>query len=378
MPMVELGGFALPTAPQRAPPPSFSDWLRLLEQIARRRSRGRGRDRRVSRAARAALIRRVARTRRAQIRQARKHGACGRASCATLGDVDVVLINASVFSLPASQRAGAIVYDGTLDLGLWRPPGPDRDLLHAYGDTLVSVLSKERALLTGGRLAPGQAVRLHPGKLRCDYLIWVASRPPHGHTEPSPAPAPDALEQVALSALSLATKHDTSRVAFGIIGAGRDQGDAADRMAAAVRGAHVFRAKCLQEGISTPIEEVVVCSPSAADLAKARRLTARLTKTAPAEPPRAAAARTTSSSAARSVATASRRGRGRNKLDPEEVARARTRAAPYDRSRSYHEGEWFLHPSFGAGQVQIVLGPERMVTALFEDGEERRLIHARP
>jgi hypothetical protein len=77
------------------------------------------------------------------------------------------------------------------------------------------------------------------------------------------------------------------------------------------------------------------------------------------------------------VTTASRRGRGR-RLDPEEVARARTRAAPYDRTHAYHEGDWFVHPTFGAGQVQLVLGPERMVTALFEDGEERRLIHARP
>lgn len=293
--------------------------------------------------------------------------------------MDVVLINASVFSLPGSQRAGAIVYDGTVDLGLWRPPGPDRDLLHAYGDTLGAVLAKERSLLASGRLAPGQAVRLHPGKLRCDYLIWVASRPPHGDAEPAPAPPISELEQMAVAALSLASKHDTSRVAFGVIGAGRDQGDAADRMAAAVRGAHAFRAKCLQESASSPIEEILVCSPSAADMAKARRLTARLTKTAAVEPQRAPAepARRTQSGAARSVTSASRRSRGRNKLDPAEVARARQRAEPYDRSRTYREGDWFVHPTFGTGQVQLVLGPERMVTALFEDGEERRLIHER-
>jgi hypothetical protein len=293
--------------------------------------------------------------------------------------VDVVLINASVFSLPASQRAGAIVYDGTIDLGLWRPPGPDRDLLHAYGDTLPGVLNKERALLSTGALAPGQAIRLHPGKLRCDYVIWVGARPPHGDAEPAAAPPPANLEQLAVAALSLASKHDTSRVAFGVLGAGREQGEPADRMAALVRGAHAFRARCLQECISTPIEEVVICSPSAADLAKARRLTARLTKTAPVEPLRTASApaRRAESSAARSVSSANRRGRSR-KLDPDEVARARARAEPYDRSRSYHEGDWFVHPTFGAGQVQLVLGPERMVTALFEDGEERRLIHARP
>src|SRR5262245_27596411 len=111
--------------------------------------------------------------------------------------VEVALVNASVFALPASQRASAIVYDGTSDLGLWRPPGLDRDLLHAYGDTLGGVLGKERALLRGRALELGQALRLHPGKLRCDYLIWVASRPPHGDAEPAAAPALSALEQMA-------------------------------------------------------------------------------------------------------------------------------------------------------------------------------------
>jgi O-acetyl-ADP-ribose deacetylase (regulator of RNase III) len=295
--------------------------------------------------------------------------------------VDVVLINASVFSLPASHRAGAIVYDGTTDLGLWRPPGPDRDLLYAYGDTLNSVLGKERALLNGGRLEHGQALRLHPGKLRCDYLIWLGGRPPHGDAEPAEAVAPSQIERLASAALALASKHDTSRVAFGAIGAGRSEADAAERMAAVVRGAHAFREQCLREGRSTPIEEVIVASPNAADVAKARRLTVRLAKAPPAEPSRAAAvaaagARRSASGAGRSVATSSRRGRSR-KLDPSEVARERTRAEPYDRSRAYAEGDWFVHPTFGTGQVQLVLGPERMVTALFEDGEERRLIHAR-
>jgi hypothetical protein len=36
-----------------------------------------------------------------------------------------------------------------------------------------------------------------------------------------------------------------------------------------------------------------------------------------------------------------------------------------------------LHPSFGAGQVQTVLGPERMIEVLFGDGQQRKLIHAR-
>jgi O-acetyl-ADP-ribose deacetylase (regulator of RNase III) len=295
--------------------------------------------------------------------------------------MDVVLANASVFALPGSQRAGAIVYDGTIDLGLWRPPGPDRDLLHVYGDSLTSVLEKERGQLDEGELALGEALRLHPGKLRCDYLIWLGIKPGHGDAEPAPAPALPLIEQATEAALRLASKHDTSRVAFGPIGAGAGQAEASERLAAVVRGAHNFRSRCLKEGIETPIEEVLVCSPSSADIAKTRRLTARLTKTAPPEPPPARPAGASSGSRAqsgapRSVSTPARKGRAR-KLDPAALAMARTRAEPYDRHRTYHEAEWFMHPTFGAGQVQQVLVAERMVVALFEDGEERRLIHAR-
>jgi O-acetyl-ADP-ribose deacetylase (regulator of RNase III) len=291
--------------------------------------------------------------------------------------VDVVLVNTSLFELPPSHRAGAIVYDGTADLGLWRPPGPDRDLLQAYGDSLPSVLAKERAQLPGGQLELMEALRLHPGKLRCDYLIWVASRPAHGKAEPALAPPLDAIEQLAQAALTLALKHGTLRVALGALGAGVSAAETAERMAAVVRGADALRAACLQQGTSLAIEEVLVCALSAADVAKARRLTARLTKRLAPAPLPAVPERAVSRaprSASRKPATPRRKAK---KLDSVELEAARVRADPYDRGRQYLTGEWFIHPTFGAGQVQIVLGPERMLTALFEDGAERRLIHAR-
>lgn len=323
-----------------------------------------------------------------------------------------MLIPASVYELPPSQRAGAIVYDGTVDLGLWRPPGPDRDLMQAYGASLSAVLAKERGQLAGGQLKLGQALRLHPGKLRCDYLIWVASRPAHGKTEPAAAPDLAAIEQLAHAALALACKHGTLRVAFGSAGAGNKAVDGGERLAALVRGADAFRAQRLKQSKAVPVEETLVCAASAAEVAKARRLTARLAKHASTAPVLGAAARSPAGSArspagsarspagskrspagavrspsgsARSFAgfgtmrahTTARRSSRSRKLDPAEIANAHVRAATYDRGRSYIEGEWFIHPSFGAGQVQAVQGPERMVMALFEDGEERRLIHAR-
>jgi len=80
----------------------------------------------------------------------------------------------------------------------------------------------------------------------------------------------------------------------------------------------------------------------------------------------------------RSVTTsAAWRKRGAPKLNPDDVARARTRAPAYDRSHHYGESDFFIHPTFGVGQVKIVKQAERMVVVLFEDGQERTMIHAR-
>jgi O-acetyl-ADP-ribose deacetylase (regulator of RNase III) len=289
--------------------------------------------------------------------------------------VEVALINASVLALPASARAGVIVYDGTEDLGLWRPPGPDRELLDAYGDTLTALLAKERAQLTGGKLARGQALRIHPGKLRCDFMIWVASRPPHGDSTQAPAPDLATIEKLCEAALHLAEKHDAERVAFGALGAGPGAADAGERMAAVVRGARAYEADCLRRGAAPPLEEVLVCAANAADVAKAKRLTTTLAKqVAPAPTPRFDRSDPPPRSPARK-ASAPRKAKG--KLDPEQLAMARARAQAYDRTQIYLPGDWLLHASFGAGQVQSVATPERMITVLFGDGQERRLIHQR-
>jgi O-acetyl-ADP-ribose deacetylase (regulator of RNase III) len=294
--------------------------------------------------------------------------------------VDILLINASVYELPVAQRAGAIVYEGTVDLGLWRPPGPDRDLLHAYGESLSDVLAKERAQIGRAGLRLGEARRLHPGKLRCDYLIWVATRGHHGETEAAAPPSLEALEQAAESALALAARHATLRVAFGTAGSGPGAAPTADRLAALVRGSHRYRSACLDQGLASRIEEVYVCAPSAAEIAKAKRLTTRLAKEHLPSNGAAVQRAVERSAAARNGASRVRSPRTPRapRLDPGELAAARAAAQAYDRSRAYREGDWFIHARFGAGKVQSVLGPERMVTVMFEDGQERKLVHARP
>ena len=294
--------------------------------------------------------------------------------------MDILLLQASVLHLPSSKRASAIVYDGTSDLGLWRPPGPDRDLWDAYGDELRAVLDKERKRLPGNELPPNGVLRLHPGKLHCDFLIWVASRPPHGDTESSPAPSADRLAEVARSVIEFVAQHDVVRVAFPALGKGRGEAPVSDRMAAIVKSVAAYKEACLKAEKPAHIDEVIVCDPSSANVAKAKRMVERLAKAGYAEPapaPAAAPARAarSSSSSSRSSGDAPRK-RGGPRLRPEDVAAARARSPMYDRSKVYVEGDFFIHPTFGVGQVQVVK-PERMVVVLFENGEERTMIHAR-
>ena len=292
--------------------------------------------------------------------------------------MDILLLQASVLHLPSSKRASAIVYDGTSDLGLWRPPGPDRDLQDAYGDALPAVLDKERKRLPGNQLPPNGVLRLHPGKLHCDFLIWVGSRPPHGETEASPAPSANDLAEVVRSVIEFVAQHDVVRVAFPALGKGRGEAPVPDRMPAIVKAVAAYKEACFTAEKPTHIEEIIVCDPSSANVTKAKRMVERLAKAGYAEPAPAPAAAPTR--AARSTSSTrsgdAPRKRGAPKLRPEDVAAARARSAMYDRTRLYMEGDFFIHPVFGVGQVQVVK-QERMVVVLFENGEERTMIHGR-
>lgn len=292
-----------------------------------------------------------------------------RAVAQTVHFVDITLVQASVLHLPTAQRAGAIVYDGTTDLQLWRPPGPDRELLEACGDGLQDALDKERERV--GELDPGMAVRLPPGKLHCDFIIWVAGRPPHGDERASAAPDVAAIERLAQAALEFASARGVARVAFSGLGAGRGAAEPQERVAAVVRAANRFKEACFNAGRPAGIEEVVVCDPSAATLAKAKRLVSRLARSAAVpDKPQPRASRTTTSMRRPRVA------KPPPGLDPDEVARARSFAERYDRTREYGVGDWLQHPTFGIGRVEEV-DVDRRIRIKFENGDEKTLIHAR-
>jgi O-acetyl-ADP-ribose deacetylase (regulator of RNase III) len=294
--------------------------------------------------------------------------------------VDILLLNASVLELPTARRASAIVYDGARDLKLWRPPGADRDLVHAYGDNLQDVLDRERARLGGG-LPIGGALRLHPGKLRCDFLLWVASRERHGEVEPAAAPDLATIERVAYEAARFVEGRDVTRLAFGAVGAGVVGAlPVEERLAAVVRGLDAYREACHAEGKPIALEEVIVCDRSVAAIAKAKRMVSSKASHVEPPPPRPSSpapgrASAGSRSSSPRAASAPRKPKQRG-LDPEALQQARSRAQPYDRARSYLPGEWLIHPRFGAGQIRDVLA-DRMVVVLFEDGEERKMVHMR-
>lgn len=284
--------------------------------------------------------------------------------------VDITLVQAPVFKLPTAQRAAAIVYDGTTDMQLWRPPGPDRDLREAYGDGLQDALDKERERI--GDLEPGTAVRLHPGKLHCNFLIWVAGRPAHGDERPSAAPDIAAIEGLAKAALEFASERGVVRVAFPGLGAGRGEAENHERVAAVVRAANRFKEACFNAGRPAGIEEVLVCEASGASIAKAKRLVARLARSAAVEP-------TASKPRERRTTTSMRKPRV-PKAPPgpsaDEIERARGFAEAYDRTHEYVPGEWLIHPNFGIGRVESA-DPERRIRIVFEGGAEKTLIHAR-
>lgn len=295
--------------------------------------------------------------------------------------MDVQLITASVFDLPSSQRVNAIVHDGATDLRIWPGPGPDRDLAEHYGPELPRVLERERERLSGGELPIGGMLRLHRGSLHCDFLLWVATRPPESRGIRAPAPDESVIGRAVKAALAFVAERHVARVAFGPLGAGPNELPDAERLALVARSANEYYDECFAAGRPAGIEEVLVCHPFSSRIAEARRRLGRSVQlVSPAPSPSSTAGERSAkqrkaSPARRSSAKAAHKPKAR--LAEEEVGRARASAEIYDRSREYAVGDYFVHPKFGVGRVDE-LTPEGFIMVLFEKGETRRLLHRRP
>jgi hypothetical protein len=293
--------------------------------------------------------------------------------------MDVLFLNCPVFEIPSSHRVGAIVHDGAADLRLWPGPGPDRDLNAAYGPGLSRALQTERTQLGVSKLEPADVARVHPGRLHCDFLAWVAVRKPEPGSTQEPAPPKELLERAVMQALEFVAARSVVKVAFHALGDGPESLPPDERLAVIVHTAHRYEDQCFAAGRAPVVEEVLVCEPRSSVLAAAKRRVATLAKSAvPARPAAEPAAPKKRRATKSATTTGGRRSRKPPppSLAPSDVAAMRARAAPYDRTHTYASGDWLIHSKFGVGRVESV-HPDLKIDLLFEDGSSKTLIHGR-
>jgi O-acetyl-ADP-ribose deacetylase (regulator of RNase III) len=300
--------------------------------------------------------------------------------------MDILLIQASAYELPTSRRVDVIVHDGATNARLWPGPGADRELLAAYGPDVQSSLDRELDKAPDEELPIGELLRVHPGRLHCDFLVWIATRPPEDAGRQAPAPERATIAAAVRTALEFVAERHVVRVAFPALGGGPGAVDDAERLAIIARACSEWYDQRFASGRPSQIEEVLICDPRLSTVTTARRMVSQIVKT-PAADPRAAAAapakperRTVGerkpAGERKTGGTRASAASKKPRLDEAELGHARATARPWDRTVRYHAGSWFIHAKFGVGRVQEI-SPDGFAVILFEDGEIRKLIHAR-
>ncbi|MEM9070710.1 MAG: hypothetical protein AAGE52_19540 [Myxococcota bacterium] len=286
--------------------------------------------------------------------------------------MDVTLTNLSVYSLPSKQRVGCIVYDGAADMQLWPGPGPDTELLQHYGDTLQQALDNELKQVPGRKLEVPAVIRVHPGRLHCNFLAWVATRAPEPGSTREPAPKLDMIRDAVVAALEFAAQRNVVRIAFPALGGGPDELSKEDRLVIIVKAAHAYHEACIKEGRAPVVEEVLVCEASGPSFRKARDKVRGLAKAAEREVKKKAATKKKTTRKKKPAAKT----RAAPRLTAEEASAARGSAEKYSMKTTYAAGDFFVHPKFGVGKVVDLPAPGQMMVS-FEDGTERKLVHSR-
>jgi len=293
--------------------------------------------------------------------------------------MDVLLVRSSVYALPATQRVGAILYGGTSDMQLWPGPGPDTDLREAWGGRAMSAALEAELENGGGTLALGQSLRVQPGRLHCDFLLWIALK----GSEPGAtrAPAPDAmlLRRSVVDALRFVAGRAVQRVAMQALGDGPGEIDRAERLAILVRAAAEYEESCFAERRPTVIDEVLICEPLGTVLRAAQAKVGRLAHAAdpvPVASAVAAAGARKKPAGTRKPAVPRAKKNAPKGLSAVEAASGRAAAEPYDMHRTYAVDDYLLHAKFGVGLVAGVVD-NRAILVRFEDGSERKMVHAR-
>ena len=265
--------------------------------------------------------------------------------------------------------------------GPWPGPGPERELEEHYGAGLQRALDNELRQVDGKKLAIPSVIRVHPGRLHCNFLAWVASRAPEPGTERSKAPGAEVLFDGVVEALRFAAGRSVEKVAFPALGAGPDEMGRAERLAIIVKAAHSYYQECVQAGRSPVVEEVFVCEPSGPAFRDAQKRVGGLVKAVekqlrPVEVAEKKEARRRLASKGSSGRSSSKAKTKAPSLTAEEALGARRTDVRYSMRSTYAEGDLFVHPKFGAGKVVGLPAPGQML-CVFEDGSERKLVHGR-
>ena len=296
--------------------------------------------------------------------------------------MEVTLVQRSVYDLPSKRRVGVIVFDGAADMQLWPGPGPERELQERYGDGLQRALDNELRQVAGQELELGSVVRVHPGRLHCNFLAWVASRSPEPGTSRSDAPPAEVLRAGVLAALRFAAARGVEKVAFPALGGGPSELPRPERLALIVRAAHEYHQECRQAGRPPVVEEVFVCEPAGPIFHEARRRIGDLAKAeakqlrAPEQGEKKARRRRLAAKGSAGAKKGSVAKSRQPKLTAEEALAARDTNLRYSMRTTFAEGDLFMHSKFGAGKVVALPAPGQIL-CVFEDGSERKLVHGR-
>lgn len=287
--------------------------------------------------------------------------------------VEVTLVNRSVYSLPSKQRVGCIVYDGSADMQLWPGPGPDSLLSEQYGDGLQRALDTELKQVPGRLLEIPSVIRVTPGRLHCNFLAWLATRASEPGSKRQPAPDAELLTQGVVKAIEFAAERNVTRMAFGALGGGPGELSKPERLVLIVKAAHAYHERCFATGTAPVVEEVLVCDGSGPDFRKAKERVRGLAK---ASSPEAAKPKKAKKRRATKKASGTGKTRAAPRLTADEIATAKTGAEKYSMKLTYAEGDYFIHPKFGVGKVIGFPAPGQILVG-FEDGSERKMVHAR-
>ncbi|MFK7991204.1 MAG: hypothetical protein AB8I08_34630 [Sandaracinaceae bacterium] len=290
--------------------------------------------------------------------------------------MDVQLIASSALDLPSSERVDAIAHGGGADLRVWPGPGPDRELSEHYGSELNSQLDREKKRLDSGLLPIGEMLRLHRGKLHCDFLLWIAMRGPEVKGVRAKAPDGELITKCVKDALAFASLRHVARMALPALGDGPDALDEVERVVRVAKAANAYYDECYAAGRPAGLEEVLVCHRSQAVIAAARRALGSqvkvISKPVPVKSASAPKRRRTTSTRKNSPAK-----RISTPLTEADISLGRATAAAYDRARKWEIGELMIHSKFGVGRVQEQTA-QGFIIVLFEGGQSKRLLHNRP